>query len=449
MPIEPPIRDSRGIEKSGHWPSQKNSMDIPRPELAIRKRRRRIIMASVGVAVLALVTFGLSRLKPAAPYVDGAALSRDTVKRGELLREVRGNGTLVPEDIRWITTINAGRVENILVLPGALVKADTVLVELSAPDVVQAAFDAEWALKGAEADQANLRVQLATQKLTQQSTVASAEANYSAAKLEFDVNDELGKSGLVPVLTLKESKGKADELAKLFEIEKERLRITDDATKAQMAAQEAKVAQARAQLELKRRLQDALKIRAGMEGVLQRLGDLTQTTPLQIGQQLAAGGTVARVANTAKLKAMIKIAETQARDIQFSQKAQIDTRNGIIPGHVTRIDPAAENGTVTVDVALDAAPPKGARPDMSVDGTIELERLVNVLYVARPVQAQSESQVSLFKVIEGGRTAVRVPVKLGRSSVTSIEVRQGLETGDEVILSDMSQWDSYDRVRLN
>ena len=322
-----------------------------------------------------------------------------------------------------------------------------ILVKLSNPDVEQAVFDAEWALKGAEAGTANLRVTLATQKLSQQSTLASAESAYSTAKLDNDVNEELAKSGLVPALTLKESKAKVVELAKLLEIEQERLKIMDDAAAAQMTVQEATVAQLRAQLAQKRQLVEALKIRAGMDGVLQRYGDLTQTTPLQAGQQLAAGTIVARVANQAKLKAVIKIAETQVKDIAFNQPAQIDTRNGIVPGHVTRIDPASENGTVTVDVALDAPPPKGARPDLSVDGTIELERLENVLYVGRPVQAQSETTAGLFKVVEGGRGAVRVSVRLGRSSVTAIEILQGLAVGDEVILSDMSQWDSYDRVR--
>jgi HlyD family secretion protein len=424
-------------------------MDIARPEIARRKRRQRLITAALTLVLLAVITFALARLKPAAPSVDAGSVTRDTVKRGEVLRQVRGNGTLVPEDIRWITTINAGRIDAVLVLPGSPVKSNTVLVELSNPDVEQAAFDAEWALKGAEAGTANLRVTLATQKLTQQSTVASAESSYSTAKLDNDVNEELAKSGLVPALTLKESKAKVVELSKLFEIEQERLKILDDAASAQNAVQEAAVAQLRAQLALKRRLVESLKIRAGMDGVLQRYGDLTQTTPLQSGQQLAAGSIVARVANQAKLKAVLKIAETQVKDIAFNQPAQIDTRNGIVPGHVTRIDPASENGTVTVDVALDGPAPKGARPDLSVDGTIELERLENVLYVGRPVQAQSETTAGLFKVVDGGRGAVRVSVKLGRSSVTTIEVLQGLEVGDEVILSDMSQWDSYDRVRLN
>jgi HlyD family secretion protein len=425
-------------------------MDVPvSAEIRRRRKRRRWLMVSAGIVALALVTFLLSRLQPAAPSVEKSTLLMDFVKRGEMVRDVRGNGTLVPEDIRWISTVNAGRVGRILVLPGARVESNTVLVELSNPEVEQAAFDAEWALKAAEANMANLRVQLDSQKLTQESAVATAEANYSAAQLEFDVNEDLAKSGLVPALTLKESKAKAQELSKLFEIEKKRLEIGDDATKAQLAAQEASVAQLRAQLELKRHLVDALKVRAGMEGVLQRYGDLTQSTPFQEGQQLTAGAIVARVANQAKLKAMIKIAETQVRDIAFNQLAQIDTRNGIVPGHVVRIDPASENGTVTVDVALDAPLPKGARPDLSVDGTIQLERLENVLYVTRPVQGQADTKVGLFKVVDGGNGAIRVPVKLGRSSVTAIEILEGLQLGDQVILSDMSQWDASERVRLN
>jgi HlyD family secretion protein len=422
-------------------------VDIPRPDQARKKRRRRIAAVAGALLVIALITVGLSQLKPAAPPVERGSLLFDTVKRGELLRQVRGNGILVPQEIRWIPTINQGRVERILVLPGAKVQADTVLVELSNPEVTQAAFDADALVKTAEADMANLRVQLDSQKLTQRSTVASARANYSSAKLDLEVNEELAKSGLIPAITLKQSKAKAEELASLLEIEEERLKIEDDAAAAQIKAQETKLAQLRGQLELKRQQVDALKIRAGVDGVLQRLGDLTGQ--LQEGEQLGAGALVARVAEPSRLKAAIKIAETQAKDVQLDQFAEIDTRNGVIPGHVIRVDPAVENGTVTVDVALDAALPKGARPDLSVDGTIQLERLEDVLYVARPVQAQPESLVSLFKVGEGGRAATRVQVKLGRSSVNAIEIQQGLQVGDTIILSDMSQWDSFERVRLN
>jgi HlyD family secretion protein len=312
---------------------------------------------------------------------------------------------------------------------------------------MQGAFDADSLVKTAEADLTNLKVQLNSQKLTQRSAVATAQANYSSAKLDLEVNEELTKSGLIPAITLKQSKAKADELASLLEIEQERLRITDDAASAQIAAQETKLAQLKGQLELRRQQVEALKIRPGVDGVLQRLGDMTN--PLQEGQQLPAGALVARVAEPSHLKAAIKIAETQAKDIQLDQVAEIDTRNGIIPGHVIRVDPAVENGTVTVDVALDAALPKGARPDLSVDGTIELERLPDVLFVGRPVQAQPESLVSLLKVTEGGHAAERIQVKLGRSSVSTVEVIQGLQIGDTIILSDMSQWESFERVRLN
>jgi len=398
------------------------------------------------VTVLALVTLGLSRLQPALPRVEKASIYLGTVQRGEMLRQVRGNGTLVPEDIRWIPTINQGRVERILVLPGTAVKADTVLVELSNPSLEQDVFEAESQFKAAKADLTNLRVQLGSQKLTQQAAVATAQANYITAKSEFDVNDELGRSGLVAALAVKLSKARADQLARLLEIEEERLKMIDHSTQAQLAAQDEKIVQLQAQIEQKRRHFAALKVCAGMEGVLQRLGDAAN--PLQEGQQLAAGALIARVANPAKLKATIKIAETQARDVQLNQAAEIDTRNGVIAGHVVRIDPAVENGTVTVDVALDGALPKGARPDLSVDGTIQLERLENVMYVGRPVQGQPDSKVGLFKLMDSGKTAIRVSVNLGRSSVSNIEIVEGLQVGDQVILSDMSQWDTHDRVRL-
>jgi HlyD family secretion protein len=422
-------------------------MDVP-VSAAVKKHRqqRRWLSAGGAVAALALVTLGLSRLQPAAPRVEKSSIWTDTVKRGEMLRQVRGNGILVPEDIRWIPTINAGRVEQILTLPGAAVKTDTVLVELSNPAVEQAAFDAESQFKATKADLANLRVQLDSQKLTQQAAVASAQANCTTAKTDFEVNEALGGKGLVAALTVKQSKAKADELAKLLEIEQDRLKMCDEAARAQLAAQEEKIAQYSTQFEMKRRQVEALKVRAGMDGVLQRLGD--PASPLQAGQQLAAGALVARVANPAKLKAAIKIPETQAKDVQFDQPAEIDTRNGVIPGHVIRIDPAVENGTVTVDIALDAPLPKGARPDLSVDGTVELERLEDVLYVGRPVQGQSDTRVGLFKVVDNGKAAIRAPVKLGRSSVSTIEVIEGLQVGDQVILSDMSQWDAHDRVRL-
>ena len=422
-------------------------MDVPvSPVLKKRRQRRRWLLAAGATVLLALVTLGLSQLQPAAPSVEKSSIWIDTVKRGEMLRQVRGNGTLVPEDIRWIPTVNAGRVERILVLPGARVDTNTVLVELSNPEVEQAAFDAEWELKGTEAEMANLRVQLDTDKLTEKKAVATAEADYVNAKLELEVEEELATNKLTPEITLKQARAKAEEFCKLLDIEQDRLKASDVSAQAQLEVQLAKVEQLRAQRELKRKQVDALKIRAGMDGVLQRLGD--PANPLELGQQLTAGAPVARVADMAKLKAAIKIPETQARDIQLEQPAEIDTRNGIIPGHVIRIDPAVENGTVTVDVALDAPPPKGTRPDLSVDGTIQLERLEDVLYVGRPVQGQPDSTIGFFKVVDNGKRAVRVPVRLGRSSVSAIEIVGGLQVGDQVILSDMSQWDAHERVRL-
>jgi HlyD family secretion protein len=422
-------------------------MDVPiSPAIQKRRRRQRWWLGCGAVVALALVTLGLSRLQPAAPLVEKSSLWMDTVKRGEMLRQVRGNGTLVPEDIRWIPTINAGRVERILVLPGTAVKADTVMVELSNPELEQAAFEAESQVKAAKAGMANLRVQLESQKLTQRAAVASAEANYSSAKLDFEANEELGKGGLVAALTVKQSQAKAEQLATLLEIEQDRLKMSVEAALAQITEQDERIAQLDALLELKRRQIGALKVRAGMEGVLQRLGD--STSSLQIGQQLSPGALVARVANPAKLKATIKIAETQARDIQLDQTAEIDTRNGVIPGHVIRIDPAVENGTVTVDVALDGPLPRGARPDLSVDGTVQLERLTDVIYVGRPVQGQADSTVGLFKVVDSGKGAVRVSVKLGRCSVSTVEIVEGLQVGEQVVLSDMSQWDAQERVRL-
>ena len=419
-------------------------MDIARPDISRKKRRQRIVAVLLTLALLAIITIGLSRLKPALPAVDSPVFT-DTVKRGTMLREVRGNGTLVPVDIRWVPASSAGRIERILVEAGQPVKADTVLIELSDPALEQDAIGAQALLEVEEANLENLRVQVESQRLTQQAAVATAEANYNAARLDAEVNEDLGKSGLAPDLVVKQAKAKAVELRKLFEIETERLEMTPQSAKAQLAAQEAKVKQLRTQYQIKRQQVESLKVRAGIDGIVQRLGD---TLPLQAGQQIAAGVNLARISNPVRLKAQVKIAETQTRDIAIGQSASIDTRNGIIPGHVSRVDPASENGTVTVDVALDGPLPRGARPDLSVDGTIQLDRLEDALFVGRPVNGQAESTISLFKVIEGGKGAVRVPVKLGRSSVSSIEILDGLRVGDQVILSDMPQYDRHDQVRL-
>jgi len=421
-------------------------MDIPRPNAARDRRRRRIIYTTVTLGVIALITVGLSRLKPAVPGVEKGSLYYGTVARGEMVRNVRGNGTLVPETISWIPSTTAGRVENILVLPGAVVKADTVLVELSNPEVENAAFDAEWQLKGAEAQTRKLKVQLESDQLAQQAVIAALNADCSVAKLDAEADEKLAKDGLVGRLTAARSRTLAEQLTTRCELENKRMQSIIQSAAAQLSAQDADLEKLRALLALKRKQLAELKVRAGIDGVLQKLGDQQQ---LQVGQQLPAGANVARVANPRKLKAEIKVVETQVKDVDYGQKALVDTRNGTIEGHVVRIDPAAQNGTVTVDVFLDGPLPKGARPDLSVEATIELERLENVLYVGRPVNGQSDSTVEIFKVVDGGSGALRVPVKLGRISVTSVEIINGLDVGDTVVLSDMSAYDAHDRVRLN
>ncbi|HEY3853295.1 MAG TPA: HlyD family efflux transporter periplasmic adaptor subunit [Verrucomicrobiae bacterium] len=430
-------------------------MDIARPDISIKKRRKRIVTGAVVVIALTAVTVVLARLKPAVPSIEKATISWDVVKRGEMLREVRGNGTLVPVDIRWVPASTSGRIEKILVEAGESVEPDTVLIELSDPVSEQDAVSAKAQFNAEQANLENLRVQVESARLTQQAAVATAESNYKQAKLDFDVNEELGKSGLVADLTVNQSKAKAEELKKLFEIETERMEMTPRSAKAQLMAQEAKVEQLRTEYERKRQQVESLKVRAGIKGVVQKLGDDSQTgqgssggMTLQSGQQIVAGANLARISDPTRLKAQIKVAETQVRDVARGQTVAVDTRNGIIPGHVTRVAPAAENGVVNVDVALDGPLPRGTRPDQSVDGTIELERLENVLYVGRPVNGQPDSKVSIFKVIDGGSGAMRVPVKLGRSSVSSIEILEGLNAGDQIALSDMSTYDNQDNIRL-
>jgi HlyD family secretion protein len=404
-----------------------------------------MIYTAALLLVIGGTTLGLSKLKPAAPTIERAQVWLGTVERGDMVRQVRGTGVLVAEQALWIPATCAGRVQNILVLPGSAVKADTILVELNNPEVEQAVFSAEWQLKAAEAELANLKVQLQSQHLTQEATVATAHSAARGARLDADVNDTLATNGLVPEITVRQTRAKAEDAQRLFEIETERLKISAEATTAQQAVQEAKTEQLRAELQLKRRQAESLKVRAGIDGVLQKLGD---TVPLQVGQQLAAGAPVARVADPTRLKAEVKIHETQAQDIQLGQVAVVDTRNGTVAGQVSRIDSAVQNGTVTVDIKLGQPLPKGARPDLSVEGTIELERLDNVIYVGKPVMADANAEVMLFK-LTSPKDAVRARVKLGRSSVTTVEVIQGLQPGDQIILSDMSQWQRHDRIKLN
>jgi len=417
-------------------------MDIPRESAKRQRRIRRIIYSILGLLVLALVTLGLSRLKPAAPSVDKATVWIDTVKRGPMLLEVRGLGTLVPEEILWIPATTDGRVVRRLVLPGVPMKADSVILELKNPELEQAALDAEWQLKAAEADYNSLKAQLDSQLLDHRAAAATVQADYRQAALNAEKDEALAKSGLGAELNSKLSKAKADELTTRNQIEQDRLSVSAASAKAQLEAQKAKVEQLRALYELKRAQLDRLQVRAGAEGVLQEL-------LVEVGQQVTVGTILAKVAQPTRLKAELKIPETQAKDVQIGLLASIDTRNGIISGHVMRIDPAVQNGTVTVDVKLEGALPKGARPDLSVEGTIEIENLKDVIYVGRPAFGQPNSTVGIFKLDEEGNGAARVQVKLGRSSVNTVEILDGLRPGDRVVLSDMSTWDAFNRIRLN
>lgn len=417
-------------------------MDIVRPEIAQKRRKKRILYIVFAAVVLVGVTVGLSQLKPAPPSVDSSMPWVGSVERGEMLRQVRGLGTLVPEDIRWIAAVTQARVERIVLRPGAVVEPGSIILELSNPELERQVFDAEWQLKAAESAYKNTKVQVESQLLAQRAAAANIEAQYRQAQLQAEVDKQLMDDGLTSELNYKRSKLLADELAIRHDLEQKRLVIAEEAVEAQLAVQEAVVEQQRALYELRKRELDQLRVRAGIRGVLQEV-------PVEVGAQVAPGANLARVADPTKLKAEIRVAETQAKDVIIGLKAEVDTRNGVVPGRVVRIDPAVRDGTVTVDIALEGDLPPGARPDLSVDGTIEIERLRDVLYVGRPVHGQPNSTISLFKLVEGGGEAIRVPVKLGRSSVNTIEVLEGLEQGDRVILSDMSQWDSYDRIRLN
>ena len=419
-------------------------MDIARPAIIARQRRTRRITygAATAVAVL-LITLGLSRLKPAAPSVDRGTLVIDTVKRGGMLRQVRGLGTLVPEELRWIPAATEGRVERIVVQPGSTVSPETIILELSNPELEMQALDAESQLRAAEAQYAELKVRLESQHLDQEAAAASVQADYAQARMRADTDQQLADQGLVADLNRKLSRVAADQLENRNRIEQRRLAIAGDSIKAQLAGQQAQVEQKRVLARLRRNQVKAQAVRAGIGGMLQQV-------PVEVGQRVTPGTILAKVAEQNRLKAVIKVAETQAKDIQIGQPASIDTRNGMVDGRVSRVDPAAQNGTVTVDVALTSELPKGARPDLSVDGTIELERLENILYVGRPAQGgQGPGPVGLFKLEEGGSTATRVTVRLGRASVSTVEVVGGLKEGDQVILSDTSAYDAVDRIRLN
>ena len=404
---------------------------------------RQIAFATVGIIVVSLVSYALANLKPAAPVVEAGTVWEDTVKRGPMVRDVRGLGTLVPEDIRWIPATTQGRVERIVLRPGTPVKPDSVILELSNPQLEQELRNAELQLQSAEASLANLRVQVQNDLLSQRATAASIEADYKRAEMQVQMNEALAKDQLISQLQLRQSQLDAEQLSVRNRIAQEQLASRADSGRAQLAVQQAAVDQATAVVELRRRERDELKVRAGIDGVL-------QVIPAEIadGARVAPGANLARVANPSRLKAEIKVAETQARDIQIGQRAEIDTRISIIPGHVVRIDPSVQNGTRTVDVSLDGDLPRGAVPDLSVDGKIILEKLDDVVYVGRPAFGADQAVVMLFKKDPDGAGATRVQVKLGRTSVNTVEVVEGLSVGDKVILSDMSAWDAFDRVRL-
>ncbi len=415
-------------------------MDVALPDRSKAKRIRRLTLGAVVLALVSTAGVALVRLRPAAPPVDRATVWIDAVKHGEMVRDVRGQGTLVSEDLRWIPATTTGRVERIVLRPGTPVRADSVVLQLSNPSLEQELEDARLKLRAAESSLASLRVQLDDEELQQRATAATIEADYKKAAMQADVNEQLAALHLVSDLLLKQSRVDAEQLAVRNRIAQQQLAHSAESKEARVAERQSQVDQARAYMALKVREVDALRVRPGVDGIL-------QVVPVDVGQQVTLGTNLARVVNPSALKAEIKVPETQAKDIRIGLRATVDTHNGIVPGHVTRIDPTVQNGTVTVDVAFDAPLPAGSRPDLSVDGTIELERLDNVLYVGRPAFGDENTSTTLFRLQSDG-TAVRVPVKFGRSSVSSLEVLSGLNAGDQVVLSDMSAWNEVDRVHI-
>lgn len=416
-------------------------MDIAREGVIEAKRRRRLATSGVAGVALILATVGFSRLKPAVPGIERGTVLIDTVKRGSMLREVKGSGTLVPQEIRWIPAATDALVERILVEPGSPVEPDTVLIELSNAELELQALDAESQLSEEKAKLDALRVRLESEQIQQESVAAQIHGDYEQAKLDARISEQLAKEGLTSSMALQKAQFLEGKLLGMDTMEKKKLAIAGDAAKAELAAMASQVKRQKALAELKRNNVRALHVRAGIGGVLERVD-------VEVGQRVAPGANLARVAQPEKLKAVIRIPETQAKDIQIGNKASVDTRNGIVDARVTRIDPAVKDGTVTVDLAMDGALPKGARPDLTVDGSIELERLNDVLYVGRPATAQAESVVDLFRLQPGTREASRTKVKLGRASVNTVVVTEGLAEGDQVIVSDTSEWNAHDRVRI-
>src|SRR5262245_29346671 len=388
--------------KRDRW--ELSPLDIQRPDQTRKRRNRRLLLGAAGLAVILLITLGLINMKPAAPTVERETVWTDTVQRGPMLRQVRGPGTLVPVDIRWLSASQDGRVERIPALPGVTVEPDTVLLELANPELEQDLRDAESALSASQADYEDLRARLESEVLNQRSQAAAVESQSQEAKLQAEANQQLSKDGLIPDLTLRLSRLRADQLARQAQIEAERVTKSNQSSAAQLAAQRARVCQALTLVELRRKQVDGLRVRAGISGILQEL-------PVQVGQRVTPGTNLARVARPDELKAELRIPETQAKDVVLNQTASIDTRNGIVAGRVARVAPSVQEGTVTVDVALTGPLPKGARPDLSVDGTVEIERLRDVLFVGRPAYGQANSKVEMFKLIDGGKAAVKVPVQ--------------------------------------
>ena len=418
-------------------------VDIARPaSVAKKKKIRRIIFVTASIIVIGGITYAVSKLKPAAPTVERAAVWVDTVKQGPMLRLVRGSGTLVPEEIRWIPARTSGRVERIVLRPGATVAPGTVILELSNPELQQQVKEAELAFQSAQASYQNRKTELESQLLQQQSAVAGVKSQHEDAVLNLEAQEKLFKDGLVSEIQVKQFRSREAELRNRLKIEEQRLEMSRLGIKSQLAPQEAQVDQARATHGLRVQQLDDLRVKSAMDGVLQQV-------PVEVGAQVGPGTNLARVANPTKLKAEVRIAETQTKDIRIGQQAEVDTRNGVIKGRVSRIDPAATGGTVGVDITLEEELPAAARPDMSVDGTITLEKLDNVVYVGRPAFGQEHSKVQLFKLDGDTGEARRIQVTLGRSSVNQIEIVDGLKPGDQVILSDMSAQDAYDRIRLN
>ena len=416
-------------------------VDIRRKGVARKRRIRRVLYGVLITMSLFAATWAFSRLEPAAPGVERAAVWVGEVERGAMVVEVRGTGTLVPEDIRWIIASTDGRVERIQVLPGATVNRATVLVDLHNPTLEREALDAELQLKKAVAELENLEIDIENQDLTQQSQAASVQAEYQQKRLEAERYQALAREGLVSDLDLKVLEITADELEKRHELERRRLGMSDQSRQARIAAKEAEIEQLRGLQELRRRQVEMLQVRAGIAGVLQE-------TPVEVGQQVRAGDILGRVAVPGRLKAELKIPETQAKDVEPGLPAAIDTRNGVVPGRVIRIDPVAKEGTVTVDVAFTGKLPEGARPDQNIDGTIEIDRLDDTLKMGRPVFGQADTTIGIFKLVNEDE-AIRIPVRLGRTSVTTIQILEGLEEGDRIILSDTSEWDDFDRIRLD